>query len=58
MLDESILHADTICDVFYLANYFIKDSAASWFPYATLVFSQLPACLDEAILHGDELYIS
>ena len=23
---------------------------ASWFPYATLVFSQLPACLDQAAI--------
>ena len=33
-------------------------SVATWFPNATLIFSQLPACLDEAILHGNTFYIS
>ena len=30
-------------------------SASSWFPNVILMFSQLSACLDEAILHGNGL---
>ena len=36
----------------------IAYKTTSWFPYSTLVFSQLPKCLDLAMENGKAFYIS